>query len=172
MRGKGLAAAAMAIAMLAGCGGGTGNGPAEPGGTPAASFSQFPDVPTPDGATMDTEMSFLLGGGDAWLGRLVVRKRFTDPEALYDFYNAQMPGFGWRQVTSVRSSISVQTWQRGQRVATIQFQDAYCLGYCLGAQATLTVSPAGPSGPGTDPGQPPPPATVPPPPSVNAQPLK
>jgi hypothetical protein len=115
-------------------------------GTPsAASFSQFSDLPVPDKATMEVDQTLLLGNGENWTGRLVFSS-WTGHTAIYDFYRAQMPGFGWQEITSVRASISVQTWIRDTRVATIQIRDA-----TLGTEVIITMAPAGPGGATTAP---------------------
>lgn len=137
-------------------------------GSPAApSFSQFSDIPIPLKASMDVDHSLLLGQGDAWVGRLVyTTDGGTGP--IYDLYKADMPGFGWQEITSVRASISVQTWQRADRVATVQIRDT-----TFGTETIVTVAPA--MGAGTGGGAassvPPAPAAAPKP-AVTRQPLR
>jgi hypothetical protein len=55
---------------------------------------------------------------------------------LFDFYKAQMPTFNWQEISSIRAAISVLTWQRGDRIATIQIDDT-----TLGAEVILTIGP-------------------------------
>jgi len=132
---------------------------------PAPSFSQFSDVPIPEGARMDTDRTLLLGQGDTWVGRLVYSVRFTGAPELFDFYKAEMPAFKWTEVSSVRAEISVMTWQRDDRIATVQIEDT-----TLGAEVILTMAPVNGPNPASA-NQPPPPQAAPPPP-VTEQPLK
>lgn len=106
------------------------------GASAQPSFSQFSDVPIPAKATMDVDQSLLLGNGEGWVGRLVYTTGGSTG-ALYDLYRSDMPGFGWQEIASVRAAISVQTWQRGDRVATVQIRDT-----TFGAELILTVAPA------------------------------
>lgn len=99
------------------------------------SFSQFSDVPIPAKATMDVDHSLLLGNGENWVGRLVYSTGGST-SGIYDLYKSDMPGFGWQEITSVRAAISIQTWQRGDRVATIQIRDT-----TFGCEVILTVAP-------------------------------
>lgn len=134
-------------------------------GTQASpSFNQFSDIPIPAKADMDVSQSLLLGHGDAWVGRLVFTTN-GDPGAVYDLYRSDMPGFGWQEITSVRASISVQTWQRGDRVATVQIRDT-----TLGTEAIVTVAPALGANAGASAAPPPPSAA--PQTGVSRQPLK
>jgi hypothetical protein len=138
-----------------------------PEGTSAApSFSQFSDVPIPAKASMDVDRSLLLGNGDGWVGRLVYTT-WGSASGLYDLYRSDMPSFGWQEITSVRASISVQTWQRGDRIATVQIRDT-----TLGAEVILTVAPAIGAAPGGSGAMAPPPAAAAPPTSVTRQPLR
>ena len=84
---------------------------------------------------MDMERSLLLGTGDLWTGRLVFSSN-NGHGRVFDFYKAEMPGFGWQEITSVRASISIQTWKRGARVATIQIRDSL-----ISTEVILTMAP-------------------------------
>ena len=139
-----------------------------PDGTSAApSFSQFSDVPIPAKASMDVDHSLLLGNADGWVGRLVYTT-WGNASSLYDLYKSDMPSFGWQEITSVRAAISVQTWQRANRVATVQIRDT-----TLGAEVILTVAPAvGAGSAGNGFMASPPPAAAAPPTSVTRQPLR
>ncbi len=153
-------ALALAAALgLAGCSSAEMEASAKGGeGQPAPSFSQFSDVPVPEGAHMDVDRTLLLGQGENWVGRLVLNVRWNGSAALWDFYKSQMPKYGWQEIASVRATTSVMTWQRGSRVATIQIDDT-----TLGAEAMLTMTPAG----GTaSTGVPAPPAPEPPAPAA------
>ncbi|NQU72238.1 MAG: hypothetical protein HQ514_16920 [Rhodospirillales bacterium] len=105
---------------------------------PQIGFAQFPDIPIPAGAKMDTDRSLVLGSRNAWIGRLAIRIGRSS-SSIYDFYIQEMERFGWREITSVRSEVSVLTYQQTNRIATIQIWNA-SLG---GAKIDITVSPKG-----------------------------
>jgi hypothetical protein len=142
-------AAAMLVALALGasaCGGSSPLSPSSRADTPDlpldAGFGRFSDVPIPKGADMDTERSLVLGNREAWVGRLVM-KVSDRTGTMYDFYARQMPGFGWQPVTSVRSDVSVLTFTRGDRVATVQLLSRTL----WGSEIWLTVSPHGEAAP-------------------------
>ena len=110
-------------------------------GTPIeAAFTRFPDMPVPEGGDVDLEQTLVVGGGDYWFGRLVVTTSFS-PNEMFDFYANQLPSFGWDAITSLRSTVSVLTYARKDRVATIQIRERTI----RGAEVTVTVSPRGAS---------------------------
>ncbi len=112
---------------------GTSNG-AE--GTLPPSFAQFKDIPIPEKASMDLKQSLLFGGESAWIGRLVFTAPYTQ-NGLFDFYMSEMPKFGWTEITVVRSKVSVLSFRRDTRVATIQLEPDLV----SGAVVSFTVSP-------------------------------
>lgn len=125
------------------------NRTADPAGDgPAPSFAQFPDMPVPEGAVMDIDRSLILGGTEAWIGRLVYTVAIR-PTRVFDFYVAEMGSFGWREVTMVRAGTTVMTYQRDSRVATIQIDTTAT----TGSQVLVTVSPEGRPLPATAGGQ-------------------
>lgn len=100
------------------------------------SFAQFNDIPIPEKATMDLKQTLLLGGSSAWIGRLV----FSTPYSLnsmFDFYMSEMPKFGWKEITVVRSKISVMSFTNKSRIATIQLEQDLVNGSIV----SFTVSP-------------------------------
>jgi hypothetical protein len=99
---------------------------------------QLADVPLPKGSNTDLDRSFVLGGN---LGRLVIASRLSLNE-LFDFYRNEMARNGWQEVASVLSAVSVLTFQRSERVVTIQMHGT-TLG---GSAAEITVSPQGSGG--------------------------
>ncbi len=169
-------AVCLTLAALAGLGG-CSSSPMSPSsarsdGSPApASFAQFSDLPVPAKATMDVDHTLLLGNGENWVGRLVYTS-WNSPSNMYDFYRSDMPGFGWQEVTSVRASISVLTWQRGERIATIQIRET-----TFGSEVIVTMSPAHGAGSsssfsGSGGGYQPPPPSAAPSSRVTKEPLK
>ena len=101
---------------------------------------RFSDLPMPPGAQLDTEKSIILGAGEDWTGRVLIQTP-NSPESAFDFYRKELSGMGWREITAVRAAISVLTYVRDGRVATIQLQKS-ALG---GTDVSVTVSPEGKS---------------------------
>jgi hypothetical protein len=106
-------------------------------------FGRFSDIPVPKGADMDIDHTLVLGSREEWVGRLVMTVN-DGTGAMYDFYARQMPGFGWQPVTSVRGPVSVLTFTRGERVATVQLVSRTL----FGSEVWFTVSPRGQAVPG------------------------
>jgi len=140
MRLRIIAPLTIALAVLAGCSHSISSGSpstSASGGTAATpTFGQFTDVPIPDGARMDADRSLLVGPADSWVGRLVFSVRWSNAPELFDFFKAKMPSYQWQEISSVRADISVMTWQRGDRIATIQIEET-----TFGAGVTLTMGP-------------------------------
>lgn len=101
-----------------------------------SSFANFPDIPLPSGAKMDVGKSLVFGAGESWFGRLTMTAS-TNSNGIFDFFKAELPKFGWTEITSVRSSVSVLTFSRDGRIATIQIKGATL----QGSEAIITVSP-------------------------------
>jgi hypothetical protein len=109
-----------------------GPGPSE------ATFTQFKDIPIPGGASMNTDRSLITGPQDAWIGRLVFTT-FTNTNEMFDFYKNNTPHFGWEEIASVRSRVSVLTYTQADRVMTVQIRDRLL----WGSEVELTVTPRG-----------------------------
>ncbi len=137
-----------AVALAAGCGTrlSTGDGRAQDSQgarTPEIqpSFTQFPDIPVPSRADMEVDRTLVFGGDSGWYGRLVLTSGHP-PAAMFDFYKQEMSGFGWQPITMVRATVSVLTYVRDGRVATIQIGD----GTLRGSEISITVAPRQSSG--------------------------
>ncbi|OSQ42773.1 hypothetical protein TALK_21190 [Thalassospira alkalitolerans] len=141
-----ICAAALASLTLAGCSGSanlipntsSGNSSEKGGGQPIPSFTQFTDLPMPSNSSLDMDRSIIFGASDAWHGRLVLSAGGT-PAQMYDFYEREMPNFGWSKVTVVRADVSVMVYDRENRVATIKLMG----GSFAGSTVDVTVSPKG-----------------------------
>lgn len=155
-----------AALLLAACSSGGSSGSGGDSGVAAPSFSQFTDIPVPQDAHLDRDKTLILGQGDNWVGRLDYTLRWTNGPALFDFYKAQMPGYKWHEISSVRAAISVMTYQRGDRIATVQIEDT-----TLGAEVIITMGPANAGGGANSSVQPPAPSAAPNP-TVTQEPLK
>ena len=103
------------------------------------SFAQFTDIPIPAAAKLDLDKTLILGAREAWVGRLAITTSASTTE-LYDFYHREMPRFGWAVMTLMRGVVSVLTYSRANRIATVQITRS-TLG---GARVNLTVSPREP----------------------------
>ncbi|MGE5546873.1 MAG: hypothetical protein ACM33T_08250 [Solirubrobacterales bacterium] len=116
-----LSAAPVAAALLlAGCNGSTSLPPAQAGdGQQSMDFGLLTDIPIPSGATMDNERSLILGAKDRWTGR-VVMKLWKNAAEANQFYQQQMPAFGWEPVMAATSGTSVHAYTRADRAATVQ----------------------------------------------------
>jgi len=98
-------------------------------------FKLLTDIPIPSGATMDNERSLILGDRDRWTGRVVMKLWKSGPDAT-NFYQQQMPAFGWESIMAATSGISVMSYVRGDRAATVQVESAL-----IGAIVSVTVGP-------------------------------
>ncbi len=101
-------------------------------------FTRFPDLSVPEGADIDLDRTLVFGAGEDWFGRLVIGVSHSAND-MFDYFKRELPRFGWEEVTSVRSTISVLTYTRQERVATIQIEGAKF----RGSRAVITVSPRG-----------------------------
>lgn len=103
-----------------------------------AGFYTFPDFPMPSGFDLDMSKTMIVGGADSWFGQMVLTTRSNHNE-MFDFYKRELPRFGWEEVTSIRAPVSVLTYSRQERVATIQIQGRTI----IGAEILITMSPRG-----------------------------
>lgn len=127
------------LAALAGCGQTTelqASRASEGGQDSGPSLAQFSDIPIPSGASMNVGRSLIFGPRDGWIGRLVFTTS-DGPQQTFEFYARQMPGFGWQEITRVRAEVSVLSYTRSGRAATIQIAGT-TLG---GSEVNFTVSP-------------------------------
>ena len=102
------------------------------------SFTRFPDMSVPEGADIDLDRTLVFGAGEHWFGRLVIGVSHSADD-MFDYFMRELPRFGWEEVTSVRSALSVLTYERQERVVTIQIQGSKF----RGSDAVITVSPRG-----------------------------
>lgn len=102
-------------------------------------FAEFRDVPIPVNADIDFDNLLVLGAEDGWIGRLALTVSHKMPD-MYAFYEREMPRFGWRKITSVRSAISTMTYSRGDRIATVTLSSRTVGGTAI----DFTVAPTNP----------------------------
>lgn len=125
----------LAATLLTGCGTRTSLPPSQ-GGDQQVDFTLLTDIPIASGATMDNERSLILGERERWTGRVVMKLWKTGPEATA-FYQQQMPAFGWEPIMAVTSGVSVMSYIRADRAATVQVEN----GSMWGATVSVTVAP-------------------------------
>ena len=94
------------------------------------SFAKFKDIAIPDGAVMDMENTVIFGSDDEWFGRLAINPRLSHAET-FDFFRFEMPNLSWKEITNVRSTSSVLSYEKDQRVVTIQISNSYGKTLCL-----------------------------------------
>ena len=88
------------------------------------SFAKFKDIPIPDGAVMDMENTVIFGSDDEWFGRLSIKPRLSHAET-FDFFRYEMPNLSWKEITNVRATSSVLSYEKDQRIVTIQITNSY-----------------------------------------------
>jgi hypothetical protein len=133
-RGIRIAFLAAATLLTAGCGSRTNIPPAQSDSGQPTNFQLVTDIPIPSDATMDNERSLILSDRDHWTGRVVMRF-WQNPAELTAFYQSQMPAFGWEPLMSVTSDISVLSYTRGDRAATVQIEKSM-----LGMTSVVSVT--------------------------------
>jgi hypothetical protein len=104
--------------------------------TPAEISRSFADIPIASGDTIDVGKSLLLNSGEQWIGRAVLRSS-QNIEDAFTYYQTNMAEYGWVTVTSVQSKVSVLTFEKGSRVATVQIEG----GGRRSSYISVTVSP-------------------------------
>ena len=100
-------------------------------------LTRFADLPIPAGAKMNLTRSLILGPMDGWVGRLVFNAAASS-QTLFQFYAREMPRFDWQEIARVRAQVSILTYTRGARTATVQISSA-TLG---GSVVSVTMAPS------------------------------
>jgi len=100
-------------------------------------LTRFSDIPIPAGAKMNVTRSLILGPIDGWVGRLVFNTS-TGSQILFQFYAREMLRFDWQEIARVRAQVSILTYTRGTRTATIQISST-TLG---GSAVSITMAPS------------------------------
>ena len=88
------------------------------------SFAKFKDIPIPDGALMDMKNTVIFGSDDEWFGRLSLVPNLSHAET-FDFFRFEMPNLNWKEITNVRATSSVLSYEKDNRIVTIQITNAY-----------------------------------------------
>jgi len=104
-------------------------------GKDAPPVAQYPDIPIPKGAKRNIDKTVVVGS-QTWFGQLSLDTSYS-ADSMFDFYQRELPNFGWRKLTSVRAPTSVLSYDREDRVLTIAIQP----NRIRGSEVTVTVSP-------------------------------
>ena len=100
-------------------------------------LTRFTDIPIPKDAKMDMSASLILGPTEVWVGRLVFSAS-EGAQSMFQFYAREMPRYDWREIARVRTEVSILTYTRGNRTATVQISST-TLG---GSEVSLTMAPS------------------------------
>jgi hypothetical protein len=100
------------------------------------SFSLLTDIPIPPNSALDVERSLILGDLDRWTGRIILNVGQGTPQT-FTLYQTEMTNFGWEPIMSVQAEVSVLSFTRGERAATVQIENR-TLG---GSAVSVTVAP-------------------------------
>lgn len=132
-----------ATSLLVGCASNYGSVPPSDG-TGAASTAPAArvadDFPIPAGSIIETEQTLVLGEGANWTGRLVLNLS-GDAQSAFVFFRDQGKAFGWQLVSASYGKVSLLTFTKAQRSATVYIEEAF-----RGASATVTVGPVAAKG--------------------------
>ena len=93
------------------------------------SFAKFKDIPIPDGSLMDMKNTVIFGSDEEWFGRLALVPNLSHAET-FDFFRYEMPNLNWKEITNVRSTSSVLSYEKEQRIVTIQISNEYAKTIC------------------------------------------
>ena len=88
------------------------------------SFTNFKDIPIPEGSVMDMTNTVIFGSDSEWFGRLTIFPNLSHAET-FDFFRYEMPNLAWKEITNVRSTSSVLSYEQEERIVTIQISNTY-----------------------------------------------
>ncbi len=94
------------------------------------------DVPLPPGASIKQQDTLVMGAGNTWMGRIGLTVS-GDPQAVFSYFRDNLPAAGWTLTSSSFSKLSLLTFTKGERVATVQMQAASF----AGNEVLITVAP-------------------------------
>ncbi|WP_395057119.1 hypothetical protein [Polaromonas sp.] len=96
------------------------------------------DVPLPQGAVIKQQDTLVMGTGSSWTGRLSLTVA-GEPQSVFAYFRDSMPGAGWTLTSSSFSKLSLLTFTKAERIATVQMQGS---GFGGGNEVLITVAPA------------------------------
>lgn len=95
------------------------------------------DVPLPQGTVIRQQDTLVMGAGTSWTGRLSLSVA-GEPQTVFAYFRDSMPGAGWTLTSSSFSRLSLLTFSKAERVATVQMQGSNF----GGNEVLITVTPA------------------------------
>ena len=81
----------------------------------------YADIPIPANGVLIVSESLLLNSGEQWLGRAVLESKL-DANSAFEYFRENMSKQGWMTITMVQSQVSILTFEKGSRIATLQIQ--------------------------------------------------
>jgi hypothetical protein len=96
------------------------------------------DVPLPQGALIKQQDTLVMGSGATWTGRLSLTVA-GEPQSVFAYFRDSLPGAGWTLTSSSFSKLSLLTFTKAERIATVQMQSS---GFGGGNEVLITVAPA------------------------------
>lgn len=96
------------------------------------------DVPLPQGAVIKQQDTLVMGSGTTWMGRLSLNVG-GEPQSVFAWFRDSLPGAGWTLTSSSFSKLSLLTFTKADRIATVQMQAS---GFGGGNEVLITVAPA------------------------------
>lgn len=95
------------------------------------------DMPLPPGASIRAPDTLVMGSGNRWIGRISLTVP-GEPQNVFAFFRDGLPGAGWALTSSSYSKLSLLTFSKAERVASVQLQPS-SFG---GNEVLITVTPA------------------------------
>lgn len=99
------------------------------------------DIPMMPDTKVDLKASLIIGPSEGWMGRLVLSTS-QDINFTCNYMLAEMPKLGWQPIAAIRAKISLLTFKRDGRVATIQIDEGALRGGGIVINVTPETSPA------------------------------
>ena len=95
------------------------------------------DIPLPAGAVIKQQDSLVMGSGNTWMGRLSVTVS-GEPQTVFAWFRDNLSGAGWTLTSISFSKLSLLTFTKAERLATVQMQSTNFGGH----EVLITVAPA------------------------------
>lgn len=105
--------------------------------TEATSKQLAGDVPLPQGAVIKQQDTLVMGSGNTWMGRLSLTVP-GEAQPAFAWFRDNLPAAGWTLTSSSFSKLSLLTFTKAERVATVQMQGSNF----GGNEVLITVAPA------------------------------
>lgn len=101
--------------------------------------TQIAGIALPEGYSLNSDRTIVLGEGDRWIGRLSYSVNST-ADAMFDFVRREMANYGWTEVAVVRAETSQLTFlsAAGDRVASVLIVRSTL----YGSRVDMTVAPS------------------------------